>query len=33
MDEDEVGVDPDFEKSVDGAQVMAALQQLHGNSG
>lgn len=25
--------DPDFEKSVDGAQVMAALQQLHGNSG
>jgi nucleosome assembly protein 1-like 1 len=31
--DDGADVDPDFEKSVDGAQVMAALQQLHGNSG
>ncbi|CEG00079.1 Nucleosome assembly protein (NAP) [Ostreococcus tauri] len=32
-DEEENGEDQDFEQSVDGAQVMAALQQLHGNSG
>ena len=32
-DGDEGETDPDFEQSVDGAQVMAALQQLHGNSG
>ena len=30
---DDGETDPDFEQSVDGAQVMAALQQLHGNSG